>query len=132
MSQQNVEIIRGMYEAFSSGDGDGALEYFDPEVVIDATHRVDGRIGKGHQELVAILGEWLGTWDDWREEVEEIRDLGARVLVVSTQCGRGKESGIDWEARFAMLYEFRRGKISRWTIYDDLDEAAQATSAPRT
>ena len=126
MSRENVEVVRRVYEAFGRGDAEAALSYFDPEVVMDASHRVDGRIGHGHQELTAILTEWLGTWDEWREEVEETRDLGDRVLVISTQRGIGKGSGIEWENRFAMLYEVQSGKITRWTIYDDLREALQA------
>jgi ketosteroid isomerase-like protein len=119
MSQENVETVRAMYKAFDRGDADGALAYFDPGVVVDASHRVDGRVGRGHEELVAILGEWMGTWDEWREEVEVIRDAGDRVLVISTQRGRGKGSGAEWANRFGMLYEIQGGKISRWTIYDD-------------
>ena len=115
-----------MYDAFSRGEAEAALSYFDPEVVMDASHRVDGRIGHGHQELIAILTEWLGTWDQWHEEVEQTRDLGDQVLVISTQRGIGRGSGIEWENRFAMLYEIQSGKISRWTIYDDLREALEA------
>ncbi len=126
MSQENVEVVRRIYEAFGRGEADAALAYFDDEVVMDASHRVDGRVGHGQQELISILAEWLGAWDDWREEVEEIRDLGDRVMVTSTQRGRGKGSGVEWENRFAMLYEIRRGKVARWTIYDDLSDALEA------
>jgi len=119
MSEENVEIVRRMYDAFDSGDADAALAYFDSGVVVDATHRVDGRVGHGRKELVTFLGEWLGTWDEWREEVEAIRDAGDQVLVISTQRGRGKGSGAEWQNRFGMLYEIEGGKISRWTIYDD-------------
>jgi ketosteroid isomerase-like protein len=78
MSRENVEIVRAMYDAFNRGDAAGALDYFDPGVVVDASHRVDGRVGREHEELVVILGEWMGTWDEWREEVEAIRDAGDR------------------------------------------------------
>ncbi len=126
MSQRNVEIVRRMYDAFRLGDADATLAYFDTDVVIDASHRVDGRVGHGRKELLAILAEWMDTWDDWREEVEGIREAGNRVLVVSTQRGRGKGSGADWENRFGMLYEVQDGKISRWTIYDDPADALKA------
>jgi len=126
MSEENVEIVRAMYDAFDRGDADGALAYFDPSVIVDASHRVDGRVGRGHEELVAILGEWMGTWDEWREEVEAIRDAGDRVLVISTQQGRGKGSGAEWANRFGMLYEIQGDKISRWTIYDDPHAALEA------
>jgi ketosteroid isomerase-like protein len=129
MSEENVEVVRRMYHAFGGGDADAALAYFDPDVVIDASHRVDGRVGHGREELVAILGEWMGTWDEWREEVEEIRGAGDRVLVISTQRGRGKGSGVEWANRFGMLYEVQGGKISRWTVYDDPNEALEAAGA---
>ena len=125
MSQGNVEIVRRMYDAFHARDV-AALAYFDGDVVVDASHRVDGRVGRGHDELLTILGEWMTTWDDWREEIEEIREAGDRVLVVSTQRGRGKGSGVAWEGRFWMLYEFEAGKITRWTIFDDREEAHEA------
>jgi len=126
MSQENVEIVERMYAAFASGEAATALSYFDPEVAVDATHRVDGRVGRGYEELGAILAEWMSTWDEWRQEVEEIRDLDDSVLVIETQRGLGKGSGAEWEGRFGMLYEMRRGKITRWTIFDDPRKALDA------
>ena len=125
MSQENVEIVRRMYDAFHALDT-AALDYVDPDVVVDATHRVDGRVGHGREEMLTILGEWMSTWEDWREEIEEMREVGDRVLVVSTQRGRGKGSGVEWEGRFWMLYEIKGGKVARWTIYDDPSEALEA------
>ena len=126
MSRENLEVVRRMYEAFNSGDAETALGYFHPDVVMDATHRVDGRIGHGREEMGAILFEWLGTWDDFRDEVEEMHDAGERILVISTQRGRGKGSGIEWEGRFGMVYDVRDGRIVRWTVYDDPTAAAEA------
>ena len=131
MSQENVEVVQRMYEAFGRGDIDAVRSAFDPEVVIDATHRVDGRIGHGREELIAIVSEWLGAWEEWHEEIEEMRDLGDRVLVVSTQRGHGKGSGIAWENRFAMLFDVANGSITRWTVYDDVGEAVRATGLDR-
>lgn len=126
MSQENVEIVSRMHEAFARGDAAAALSYVSPAVVTDPRHRVDGRVGHGHDDTDAILGEWLSTWDEWSQEIEEIRDLGDRVLVIDTQSGRGKGSGIEWDGRFAHLYEVQRGKITRWTMYDDLPAAYDA------
>jgi ketosteroid isomerase-like protein len=56
-----------------------------------------------------------------------MRDAGDRVLVISTQSGRGKGSEVDWQNRFGMLYEVRSGKISRWTVYDDPSKALEAS-----
>jgi ketosteroid isomerase-like protein len=118
--------VRALYAAFHRGDGAAALAHFAPDVVLDASHRVDGRVGHGREELAAIVGEWMEAWDGWKEEIEEIRDLGDRVLVTSVQSGRGRESGVEWANRFAMLFEFRGLEITHWTIYDDVDAAGEA------
>jgi ketosteroid isomerase-like protein len=126
MSQENVVVVRRMYEAFHSGDAEGALAHFDPDVVVDATMRVDAGIGRGREELYAIVGRWLGAFDEWREEIEEMRDLGSQVCVVSTQHGRGKGSGIETKTRYAVLYEVRGNRITRMTLYSDRAEALEA------
>ena len=126
MSQENVEIVQRMYEAFHGGDAEGALAHFDPNVAVDASDRVDGEVGRGRNDLVRIISSWLGAFEAWREEIEEIRDLGDRVYVVAMQRGRGKGSGLDIETRYAVLYEVRGGKISRMTLYVEPAAALEA------
>jgi ketosteroid isomerase-like protein len=126
VSEQNVEVVRRMYEARDSGDADGALAQFHPEVVVDATARGDAAIGHGREELAAIIAEWIGAFDEWREEVEEIRDLGDTVYVVATQRGRGKGSGAEVETRYALLYEVQDDKIARMTLFRGPSEALEA------
>jgi ketosteroid isomerase-like protein len=127
MSQENVELIQRMYETFHRGDADGTLAYFDPEVEVDASMRVDEGIGHGREAVNAIVARWLGAWDKWREEIEEIRDLGPQVLVVSKQSGRAKGSGIEVETHYAVLYEIHGDKITRMCIYSEPAEALEAT-----
>jgi ketosteroid isomerase-like protein len=126
MSRENVEIVRRMYEAFHGGDADGALAYFDPEVVADHSRRLAGGIGHGREELRRIITEWVGTWEGFREEVEEIRDLGSLVFAIATQRGRGKGSGIEVENRYALLYEVQAGKITWMATYPEPADALEA------
>jgi ketosteroid isomerase-like protein len=127
MSQENVEIVRRMYDAFHRGDADGALAHFDSNVVVDASKaRPDGGRGQGREQLNVIVAAWMGTWDEWREEIEEMRDLGSQVLVLSVQHGRGKGSGVEVEARYALLYDVHGGKITRLDMYGEPAEALEA------
>jgi ketosteroid isomerase-like protein len=130
MAQENVELVRRMYEAFHGGDAEGALTCFDPDVVIDASRRVDGATGRGRQELAAIIAAWLGAWEEWREEIEEIRDHGDEVYVVATQAGRGKGSGVEIKTRYAVVYEIRGALINRMTLYVDPAEGLEAVGLP--
>ena len=127
MSEENVEIVRQMYDAFYSGDAEVALDHFDPDVVVDASKaRADGGRGKGREQLNVIVAAWIGTWDEWREEIEEMRDLGSQVLVLSVHHGRGKGSGVEVESPVAVLYDVHGGKITRMAVFREPADALKA------
>jgi ketosteroid isomerase-like protein len=131
VSQANVDIVRGMYEAFQAGDAERALAQFDRDVLVEAPGRVDTGAGRGPEAVSALVGSWVGAFDDWSEEIEEVRDLGDQVCVVATQRGRGKETGLSVEYRYAVLYEIRGDKIARMTLHPDTDSALEAAAASR-
>ncbi len=112
MTNDGTEVVRRMYEAFHGGDVEGALAHFDPEVVIDATARIDGEIGRGPEEVGAIIGRWIGAFDDWSEEIEELREIDGQVYVAATQRGLGKGSGIETEFRYGGTRR-RRSRLRR-------------------
>jgi ketosteroid isomerase-like protein len=126
---QKVEIIHRMYEARDAGDAEGALACFHPEVVLDATVRMDSGIVHGREELGRIIGEWVEAFDEWREEIREIRDLGSQVYVVATQRGRAKGTGVEVESRYALLYEVEGGQITRMAMFSGEAEALAAAAA---
>jgi ketosteroid isomerase-like protein len=126
---QSVEVVRRMYAAREDGDGEGVLACFHSGVVLDPRPRMDSGIVVGREELVRVIGEWTGEFDDWREEIHEIRDLGSQVYVVATQRGRGKGSGIDVETLYALLYEVSGDQITRITLFRDPAEALAAADA---
>jgi ketosteroid isomerase-like protein len=112
-----------MYAAFHRGDAEGALAHFHPDVEYDATMRVDGGTGRGREALGATIGHWVGAFDDWREEIEEVREADGRVCVVLVQRGRSKGAGIELEARYGVVYETDGETITRMTLYPDAAEA---------
>jgi ketosteroid isomerase-like protein len=126
---QNVEIIHRMYEARDAGDAEGTMACFNPEVVLDATVRMDSGIVHGREELGRIIGEWVEAFDEWREEIHEIRDLGSQVYVVATQRGRAKGTGVEVESRYALLYEVEGGQITRMAMFSGEAEALAAAAA---
>jgi ketosteroid isomerase-like protein len=126
MSQENVEIVRRMYEAFHAADTVSALACFDPDVVVDFSRRPDGRVGHGREYLNQIITSWLGAWEEWHEEIDEIRDLGNQVYVLATQRGRGKGSGVEVEQSYAVLCEVDGNSITNMTYYPKAAEALEA------
>jgi ketosteroid isomerase-like protein len=128
MSEENVEMLRRLYGQWASGDL--AADYFDPDVEYSRigaeTPDMEGRwLGLG--EFSTAMLEYLRAFSDLRIEAERIIDLsGDRVLVLSRQTARGKQSGVPIEHEFGDLFTLRNGKIVRLDSYWNRAEALEA------
>src|SRR5688572_4880596 len=126
MSEENVEIVKRMLALFHAGDAEGALACFSEDVVVEAPDRPDVTGGRGRQALAALVGSWVESWEDWSEEINEVREVGDHVMVISTQRGRAKSTGIEISLQYTLLYEVRNGELSRMVFYGSPDEALEA------
>jgi hypothetical protein len=91
MSQENVEVVRGMWDAFLGGDGGRALAAFHPDVVWDGRNLPDGRVAHGVGEVIDHVSRWAGMWEEWTVDVERIIDAGGdQVLLIMRERGRGR------------------------------------------
>ena len=90
---------------------------------------MDTGVVYGREDASRVIGEWVEAFDDWREEIHEIRDLGSQVFVVATQRGRAKGSGVEIEARYALLYRVEGAQITRITLFSMEQEALAAAAA---
>ena len=131
MPEENVEIVRRMYDAYLRGDAEGALAHLHPEVKTDFTVRADIRgVKTGREAMREIVTTWVNTWDDYTETIDELFELGDRVCLVATQTGRGKGSGALIENQFAALYEVEDGLITSVTMFMNRADALNAAGAP--
>src|SRR6476620_5669896 len=124
MSQENVEIVRRSADAYQSGDYEGAIAAFHPEVVCDEVSV--GRVYRGREGVAEQVRDWAGTWDDWEWEIEELIDCGDRVLMVMRESGRGRGSGVHVVQQTFFVYALRDGQIVRVTILVDRAQALEA------
>jgi ketosteroid isomerase-like protein len=126
MTERSVDVVQRMYAAFHAGDAEGSLACFHPDVWVDASQRVDGGTGRGRDHLNRVISSWIGAFEDWHEEIEEIRAVGGHVYVAAKQTGRGKGSGLQIENRYSVLYEVEGDQITRMAFYPDSAEALEA------
>jgi uncharacterized protein len=126
MSEENVEIVRRVYDAYLSGDFEAALAMIDPEVEWDGSIRPEGKVYRGHDGIVEALRTWTGTWEAFRLEVEEIIDAGDHVIAVEQQSGRGKGSGLPLRQQNFSIFALREGRITRVVFARTRDEALEA------
>ena len=124
MSQQNVEIIKRGYEQFGTT---GEIRA-DPGLVWDVSNLgwPDQQVYTGPAGAMQFNAEWAAAWDDWEMEPEDYIDAGERVVVILTQRGRSKATGIPVEMRFAQVWTLRDGQGIRMQLYASVEEALQA------
>ena len=73
---------------------------------------------------VTIWSNFLATMNDYRAEIEALRDTeDGRVLVLVRGHGRGRTSGAAVDDRSANIFEVRGRKVVKLTIYADRDRA---------
>jgi ketosteroid isomerase-like protein len=118
MSQENVEIVRRLYDAAAHRDSDAVLAIYDPVVEVDMSRApcrdlVGERFYQGHDGLRAFYREWYGAWKTVESEVEEVIDVGGRVITVETTRGRGWASGAAVEVHQCGIWTIRDGKVVR-------------------
>jgi ketosteroid isomerase-like protein len=130
MSQENVEIVVGQFEAVNARDFPAVMDAYadDVTLVLHADLRGGGGTGAtGKHAVGEWFGDWFSTFDrDYRFEIAETRDLGDRVFVVATHHGRGRASGVPVTQQTAYVYTVCEGKVCRVEVWVDRAEALEA------
>src|SRR4051794_14270061 len=124
MSKENVEIIRRGYAHF---EATGEVRAH-PDLVWDVSNLgwPDQQTYLGVEGAKQFNAEWADAWDDWELKPEDYIDAGERVVVVITQRGRSKATGIPVEMRFAQVWTVRDGQGIKMQLYGSVEEALEA------
>ena len=87
MSEENVEVVKAVYEAANRRDADAVLALYDPGVELDPRGGPMGRligpgIYRGHEGVRRFFRAYHEAWGQIDYEVEELIDGGERVFGV--------------------------------------------------
>ena len=138
MTQENVEIVRGYFEAAASGGIrfdvlddealDRAIQGFHPEVEFHEDLKFpEATVYRGRDALRAYFRQFSGEFDRFWFEAEDILDAGDdQVLLLTHVHGRGKGSGADFDMRGAWLLTMGEETAVRVDGYLDRREALEA------
>ena len=134
MSQENVDLVRRLYDAVAARDSETVLSLYHPELVWDHTHNseVAGLIGEtiyhGHEGLREWSRRYYEAWENVTAELEDVIDLGDdRVVAVLNYRGRGRVSGVEVQfTRMAGIFTIRDGQVTRAEWYRNAPEALEA------
>jgi ketosteroid isomerase-like protein len=123
MSQENVEVVRRVWDAYSRRDFDQVRTLSDPAVVMITLE--EGPL-YGIEAVRKNHERWWETWENDETKVEEVIGAGDRVFVMARFRGRGRASGAEVEGRHVEVYTLRDGKIIRVEEFSERGAALEA------
>jgi ketosteroid isomerase-like protein len=127
MSEENVEIIRRVYDAAAQRDAETVLALYDPEVELDVSRLglADLNVYHGHDGVRSLFREWNEIWGKIEYDYEELIDAGEHVVSVVTRHARGRASGAEVEQPFALVWTLREAKVVRVVWFLTREEALE-------
>lgn len=133
MSEGSLEIARRVYCRPLHLDPDllaGLAEFADSETTFDFTDAYpDGPVVSGMEGVRRIAAKW--PWDALHFKPERFINVDAnRVLVFVCATATGVGSGVPVERRTAHECTFSDGRLVRFKVYSDRDDALRRAGLP--
>jgi ketosteroid isomerase-like protein len=128
MSQENVEIVQGLFDAMSRGDVEAVLRFVrsDGEWV-NPDNAMEPGTRRGLSGVRIALMALRDAFADLSFDISEMAGLQDRVLVTGTFSGVGRASGAGFESRpFGAVLTLADGKVRRYQWYLSPEEALEA------
>jgi hypothetical protein len=136
MSQENVELARegiaAINDAYRMDDIQPwqrqVEKVFDPEVVLEGgTQAFTEGEWRGHEGAVGFVANQMEVLKEMWLRVDEYIDVDDDCLVLAvTFGGRARHTGIPVELHPFHVLGLSRGKVVRWQIFLQRDEALEA------
>jgi ketosteroid isomerase-like protein len=134
MSRENVgtdilQLTRRTFAAANRRDYDAMMASYGSDSVWDVSPLGLGTYA-GPKAIRNFFEDWTGALEEWRLEIQDLRDLGnGVVLVIAVQTGISAGGGARVQLRHASLFIWSGEVIRRAIHYWDVHEATAAARA---
>ena len=127
MSEENVEVVRRFYAAWSGDELPGPTELMNPEIeYVNPDRAVEPGTRRGLAAFSRAVEKVFEGWETWHMEPEQFRAVGDQVAVVVRYRARGRGSGVEVEGRESALWTVRNGKVVRYAWFHEPADALEA------
>lgn len=126
MSQENVAVVRALFDAFGRDDLEASLALCDPDVEFSPlSAQLEGRVLRGHDAVCAWDAERRLTWQ-LELQADEFLDLDDRVLVHGSIRAMGLASGADVVTPVSWVLALRDAKVRSFLTFGDREAALRS------
>jgi ketosteroid isomerase-like protein len=120
MSEENVEVVRAIYDAWLTGASARHLiaedlEYVNPDYAVESGTRRDRKALRAVRDI----------YPDYEIKPERYIAAGDDVVVLGTATGTGA-SGVQMRIRQGFIWTVEDGRAIRMRWFNDWDEALEA------
>ena len=128
MSQESIEVLERIRDAFNRRDLPAFLSCCDPDIeVVSDSALIGAPTYCGHAGMEQFFRDMAVAWEELRGDIHDVEALGNDTFVViSESAGRGKTSGAPFTIDSASHVTLRHGKLARWEFFASKEDAIKA------
>ena len=122
-----MEAVRRALQTLGTNDPDAFIPVCDPQFEMYLVSVVGEPVHyQGPDGIRQFIRDMRESWSWFGFEIESLRDLGDRVLVIGALVGRGRASGVEVASRRALLIEVRETLLTNVRFFLEVSEALKA------
>jgi ketosteroid isomerase-like protein len=124
---ENLKTVQRIYQEWAAGNARIDTSVYDPHFVyISQLAEPEPGPHFGLEAANEYYRRFLASWQDWRIEASEFREVGDSVIVRARRSGvgRGSRAAVGDEAFH--VWTLRGGKIIRLDVFEREHEALEA------
>jgi ketosteroid isomerase-like protein len=128
VAEENVELVRRAFEAFTRRDLEAVLEIVDPDVEFFApTGSIAGRGTpyRGYEGMRQYFDDVARIWEELEVIPHEYREVNNHVVALGRVYGRGLD-GLLVDSPTGWVCKIENGKIVRGEVFTSRQEALDA------
>jgi ketosteroid isomerase-like protein len=119
---QAQQLLEELYDATSNGDGDRVRPLLDPEFEFEFDS-IESYAYCGVEGFCTAVEDWRDAWEEYRSTLEDCLVVDDYAVAILQIRGRGKGSGVDFEAQRADVWQMRDGRLRAFKRFSDRADA---------
>src|SRR2546423_91166 len=126
MSQENIEIVRRVYDALNRGDWDAVFRDMHRDAEITTQRGPAAGTHRGRVAIQGVIEDYNAAFESVVLEPEQFHENGDQVLVLVTRRARPNGGGVDIEVRNGHIWTVRDDTILSMKSFPDPKKALKA------